>query len=412
MRAQLVVRPTVVGALTGFAFVASGMLGQALAADIGNQPIVNTACTAMPVSATLDAQMLPAGRPKASSPASGSTASRSAATAHPKTASAAASDPSPGDSSSPSPSDSASTDPAASPTDTSSAPSTTPTSADPSPTATDTSPTSTPTPSASPTSGSPTPTPTPSTSSPAPKPKTPQLCVRVQPFSAASRVKPGKVASFAVWVWSTKATGRAVTVKVSVAAATGVHAPAFTVCPAPSRATCKMGNVPTGQADELQVAVRVGKQAVLGEQVQLTAKVSATKAKGFTGSATDVVAAATTSATAPGTSPLTGGALPPVTLPPIPGDGVSPGDPSGLFPTVGPAPSASTTPLGLPSVKPHKTVRVTDAAATVPLDSRLIGGQLAGLAVLAGAVVLAIARLSLRSPKPAEDKGGDRPPSA
>jgi len=43
---------------------------------------------------------------------------------------------------------------------------------------------------------------------------------------------------------------------------------------------------------------------------------------------------------------------------------------------------------------------VVDAAATVPLDSRLIGGQLAGLAVLAGAVMIAIARLSLRAPKP------------
>jgi hypothetical protein len=44
-------------------------------------------------------------------------------------------------------------------------------------------------------------------------------------------------------------------------------------------------------------------------------------------------------------------------------------------------------------------VHAADAAATVPLDARLIGGQLAGLAVLAGAVTMAIARLSLRTPK-------------
>jgi len=49
-------------------------------------------------------------------------------------------------------------------------------------------------------------------------------------------------------------------------------------------------------------------------------------------------------------------------------------------------------------------VHLTDAATTVPLDPRLIGGQLAGLAVLAGGVAIAIARLSLRSPK-SEDKG-------
>jgi hypothetical protein len=45
-------------------------------------------------------------------------------------------------------------------------------------------------------------------------------------------------------------------------------------------------------------------------------------------------------------------------------------------------------------------VHAADAAATVPVDARLIGGQLAGLAVLAGAVTIAIARLSLRTPKP------------
>jgi len=39
----------------------------------------------------------------------------------------------------------------------------------------------------------------------------------------------------------------------------------------------------------------------------------------------------------------------------------------------------------------------------VPLDARLIGGQLAGLAVLAAAVTIAIARLSLRTPKPQDD---------
>jgi hypothetical protein len=39
------------------------------------------------------------------------------------------------------------------------------------------------------------------------------------------------------------------------------------------------------------------------------------------------------------------------------------------------------------------------------LDTRLIGAQLAGLAVLAGAVALAITRLSLRTPKsPGDEK--------
>jgi hypothetical protein len=49
------------------------------------------------------------------------------------------------------------------------------------------------------------------------------------------------------------------------------------------------------------------------------------------------------------------------------------------------------------------------AADTVPLDPRLLGGQLAGLAVLAGAVTIAIARLSLRKPK-ATDAGESKSP--
>jgi hypothetical protein len=44
-------------------------------------------------------------------------------------------------------------------------------------------------------------------------------------------------------------------------------------------------------------------------------------------------------------------------------------------------------------------------SATLPLNTRLIGGQLAGLAVLATAIAIAIARLSLRAPRPRE--GGD-----
>jgi hypothetical protein len=51
-------------------------------------------------------------------------------------------------------------------------------------------------------------------------------------------------------------------------------------------------------------------------------------------------------------------------------------------------------------------------SATVPLDDRLIGGQLAGLAVLAGAVAMAIARLSLRTPKPPQDNASAKPPAS
>jgi len=50
------------------------------------------------------------------------------------------------------------------------------------------------------------------------------------------------------------------------------------------------------------------------------------------------------------------------------------------------------------------------AADTVPLDPRLLGGQLAGLAVLAGAVTIAIARVSLRKPKATDAAESKSPP--
>lgn len=191
-----------------------------------------------------------------------------------------------------------------------------------------------------------------------------------------------------------------------------IGSPRFSVCPAADGKRCKLGDLPTGQADELQVGIKVQAKAALGEQVQLTAKASAKGAKSFAGSATDIVVASPAGSTT--TTPIPPATLPPTNLPPISGTGSSSGNPSSLFPTVSPAPSSSSSAglgsLGLPQVKQKKTVHAADVAATVPLDPRLIGGQVAGLAVLAGAVVIAIARLSLRTPKPSDDKTGQRPP--
>jgi len=222
-------------------------------------------------------------------------------------------------------------------------------------------------------------------------------------LSGSSQVKPGNLASFTVWVWTRKAPGRNVSVALQVASAKALGAPRFSVCPILDTATCKLGTLATAQADELRAVVPVGAKAARNEQVQLTVTMTAKGAKSVSGWASDVVVRAA-SAAPPGSTPT----LPPTVLPGIPGTGVSPrnpSNPSSLFPTVGPGPSTSPSPLGLPTVKPKKKlVHLTDAATTVPLDPRLIGGQLAGLAVLAGGVAIAIARLSLRSPK-SEDKG-------
>jgi hypothetical protein len=120
-----------------------------------------------------------------------------------------------------------------------------------------------------------------------------------------------------------------------------------------------------------------------------------------------------TSASAPPTAtptppPASTVTLPPVSVPPATGTGLTPGNPAGLFPTVSPdsspSPSAS---LGFPTARKQRPVRADTASAIVPLDPRLIGGQLAGLAVLAGAIAIAIARLSLRKPRPQDGPGSD-----
>jgi hypothetical protein len=54
-------------------------------------------------------------------------------------------------------------------------------------------------------------------------------------------------------------------------------------------------------------------------------------------------------------------------------------------------------------------LRAANTASTVPLDDTLIGGQLAGLLVLFGAIALAVVRVSLRKPKENEGSGASRP---
>jgi hypothetical protein len=58
-------------------------------------------------------------------------------------------------------------------------------------------------------------------------------------------------------------------------------------------------------------------------------------------------------------------------------------------------------------------VEVTDLSAGLPLDVRLIGGQVIGLAILAAAITIAVARLSLRKQpaKHSEDSTGSTPAS-
>ncbi len=94
----------------------------------------------------------------------------------------------------------------------------------------------------------------------------------------------------------------------------------------------------------------------------------------------------------PSSNPLP--TLPPGTLAPIPGATITPAGLSGLFPTVTPKASPSSK-----ASRVRKLAGVTQTSSALPFDPRLIGGQLAGLAVLAAAITMVVARLSLRTPQ-------------
>jgi hypothetical protein len=220
-------------------------------------------------------------------------------------------------------------------------------------------------------------------------------------MSTSSEVRPGHNASYAIWVWSTGGTSKAVSVSVSLAYARHVNSPAFTVCPGGGSSSCSLGTLPTGRADELQAAAWVGPKAAGGEQVALTARASGSNAGSYNASGSVAVVTASKQKDPTSPAPTTTVTLPPVTLPPMAGGTKGLG--SGIFPTVSPGSGTGSGSSGVtfPGTRPgsERRTRVTTDAAVLPLDPRQLGGQLAGLAVLAGGVVIAIARLSLRKPK-------------
>ena len=195
------------------------------------------------------------------------------------------------------------------------------------------------------------------------------------------------------------------TVTVSTGSAAHVEAPYYKVCSDAKDAVCTVGDLPTSQSDELVAAVRVGDAAPTGEKITLTATAKATKATSFDASATiDVTAPSSTSGSDPTSSDSgVGDGIPGSYIPNLNDGGLTTTsqDPSGLFPTVTPSASATSA-----KAKKSRNVDATTVSSTLPLDSRLVGGQLAGLAVLASAIAIAVARLSLRTQRPNDD-GGD-----
>ncbi len=177
-----------------------------------------------------------------------------------------------------------------------------------------------------------------------------------------------------------------------VTAEPGLGVPQFTACPVATGTTCKISNLPPGQADELAVTIPVQDTAPLGEIVELIADASAAGSQGYGGTAVDVVVPATVT-TGVVNLPVPG------VLPPIAGTSVSAIDPSTLFPTVGGSPTGASVD---PSASGDSVLHAVTDAAAVPLASHYMGIQLVGLVVLFGALVVAVVRVSLRTPRPGE----------
>lgn len=168
-----------------------------------------------------------------------------------------------------------------------------------------------------------------------------------------------------------------------------MRSPRFTLCPAPRKTVCTIGALPANQAFELLVEAHIGTKATAGEQITLILAV-----QGAALSPAEAAVTAVVGQTSPTPSPVP--TLPVLTFPPF-SSTVTPPSLAGLFPVVTPSPTPS------PTSKPRShggVAAVTPTASTLPLDPRLIGGQLAGLAVLAAAITMVVARLSLRTPQP------------
>jgi hypothetical protein len=191
---------------------------------------------------------------------------------------------------------------------------------------------------------------------------------------------------------------------------TDVKGQKLSLCPAANGKACSVGELPANQQFELVVTDQIGKNATPGEQIGVTINVQGEADTGGALSPAEASVATVLESSSSTSNPPTGGE-PPITIPPptnpdpgIPGTTITPGGLSTLFPTI--TPSSSPPANGPKSTsKRHSGTKVETVASSSPIDPKLIGGQLAGLAVLAAAITMVVARLSLRTPQAATSSG-------
>jgi hypothetical protein len=252
-------------------------------------------------------------------------------------------------------------------------------------------------------------TPTPTATATTPPPGT--LCIQMQTLNSVSAVDPGTTVGYAIWVWLTSGTGG--TAKISLSAKPSSLTPTFSVCSPSGKSTCTVGGLDAGA--KVQVQAQLAAPARPTKHFTVTATATSTDASN-SATASAIVDIkpknpSPTSSPTPNPTAGDGGILPPAQGLPsgtsIPGLGPSPatGDLGSAFPPVSPSPSSA---AAAAAARHGHTTRTIDVSAGLPLTVRLIGGQVIGLAVLAAAVTIAVARLSLRRqpPRHGEDSAG------
>ena len=252
-----------------------------------------------------------------------------------------------------------------------------------------------------------------------------QLCISVQ--SSASTIQAGQKAPFVIDVWPVGGDASNVTLQISAAPAS-FGTPAFNVCGnGDGTATCTVGGLKVNQTTQLQASISVPSTATTGQSTTLggtaTGVATGATASGSVSSVATVTVSNPTPTPTPtptsthstghghsagsgsggsglpsglgNTSPLSG-------LLPLGsgGSGKSGVNPGNLFPTIAPSSGTAGTVAGpAGATGRHQPYHARTVADILPLNSRQLGSQIAGLVVLAIGIVIAVARVSLRKPR-------------
>jgi hypothetical protein len=217
-----------------------------------------------------------------------------------------------------------------------------------------------------------------------------------------SSIKRGQTAGYVVQVFTKN--GTASDVSVALTAQPSSQKPTFSSgCAKDGTASCSLSSVTT-KAISLNAQIAVASNATSVSSVKLTATASVVTTTKWTPPAaaettTVTAAAAKSSASA---SPSAAAHIALVPLGPIPalnGEAsmfVQAGSAANLFPTVGPSPGASLGPTASAAQPTKRNTAPVSEASPVSLGTPVFTAQVAGLIALGVAIMLTVARLSVR----------------